>query len=937
MLLAMAATAGNDVIYGDESANAIAGAAGNDTLYGRQGNDTLTGGTGNDTLSGDGGDDTYVFNLGDGQDVIKEWGSNSFGGNDTIQFGPGITAADLVVTEGNNGNDLVLSIAGTTDRITIQGGIAGGSDYRIERARFDDGTVLTHAQLMLLAMTATSSNDVIYGDESANAIAGAAGNDTLYGRQGNDTLTGGTSNDTLSGDGGDDTYVFNLGDGQDVIKEWGSNSFGGNDTIQFGPGITVADLVVTEGNNGNDLVLSIAGTTDRITIQSGITGGSDYRVEQARLDDGTVLTHAQLMALATTPTSGNDLFYGDEQANTLAGGAGRDTLIGRNGGDSYVYTSGDGADMVDDQSGSSGDKLVLHGIAVADVVVVRNANNAIFVTGPTQEGRVTVLNQFSGASGLEQVVFDDGTIWSTADVLARATTTSGLTTHLGTGSAETIDGTTDADVIDGAGGNDTLRGGGGGDTYLLGAGSGNDTVIENTDGAATDKVKLLGLNAADVTLGRTGTNLIVTINATGEKLTVQDHFSSTTNGIEQLVFADATVWDRTAIASNAPFRGSAGNDTIFGTSGNDTFVGGLGDDTIRSGAGSDTHIYASGDGNDLIDEESGSTTEIDVLKLVDINPSGVMLTRSGVHLLVDIMATGQRITIDEQYWSATANWGIEQIQFADGAVWDRAYMAANAAFRGTAGNDTLNGSSWDDLFIGGLGNDVIRSGAGSDTHIYAMGDGNDLIDEESGSTTEIDTLRFTDLNAPDITLTRSGVHLTVNVTATGHQITLDEQYWSATANWGIDRFVFADNASWSRDQIMQNAWWNGTGGNDSLSGWSSYDNLDGGAGNDTLNGNAGLDQLVGGAGNDALTGGTGNDTFIFRAGFGQDTVWDFTAGAASEDVIKVQDGIFADFAAVQAASQQVGSDVVITADAANTITLKNVILANLHQDDFLIT
>jgi hypothetical protein len=40
-------------------------------------------------------------------------------------------------------------------------------------------------------------------------------------------------------------------------------------------------------------------------------------------------------------------------------------------------------------------------------------------------------------------------------------------------------------------------------------------------------------------------------------------------------------------------------------------------------------------------------------------------------------------------------------------------------------------------------------------------------------------------------------------------------------------------------------------------------------------------------------------------------------------------------AAVQAASQQVGSDVQITVDASNSILLKNVTLANLHQDDFL--
>ena len=106
------------------------------------------------------------------------------------------------------------------------------------------------------------------------------------------------------------------------------------------------------------------------------------------------------------------------------------------------------------------------------------------------------------------------------------------------------------------------------------------------------------------------------------------------------------------------------------------------------------------------------------------------------------------------------------------------------------------------------------------------------------------------------------------------------------------------------------------------------------AGNDDIWGNDGNDVLAGGGGNDFLAGGAGNDTFVFKAGFGQDTVADFTAGAASGDVIEIQDGLFADFAAVQAVSAQVGSDVVITVDASNTITLQNVTLATLNQNDF---
>jgi Ca2+-binding RTX toxin-like protein len=91
---------------------------------------------------------------------------------------------------------------------------------------------------------------------------------------------------------------------------------------------------------------------------------------------------------------------------------------------------------------------------------------------------------------------------------------------------------------------------------------------------------------------------------------------------------------------------------------------------------------------------------------------------------------------------------------------------------------------------------------------------------------------------------------------------------------------------------------------------------------------------VGGAGNDSLTGGTGDDTFIFKPGFGLDTVQDFKDTANENDILEFSTSIFADFAAVQAAMTQVGADVLITVDASNTVTLKSVTLSNLGADDF---
>jgi Ca2+-binding RTX toxin-like protein len=134
------------------------------------------------------------------------------------------------------------------------------------------------------------------------------------------------------------------------------------------------------------------------------------------------------------------------------------------------------------------------------------------------------------------------------------------------------------------------------------------------------------------------------------------------------------------------------------------------------------------------------------------------------------------------------------------------------------------------------------------------------------------------------------------------------------------------------------------GGNDTVNGGAGADSLNGGAGKDSLNGNDGNDTLLGGAGNDALAGGKGNDTltggsgadsFSFAGAFGEDTISDFVPGGPTHDVIHFGTADFANFSDVQAHMTQVGADVVITLDANDFLTLKNVVLAHLHSADFL--
>src|SRR6202011_3012000 len=72
------------------------------------------------------------------------------------------------------------------------------------------------------------------------------------------------------------------------------------------------------------------------------------------------------------------------------------------------------------------------------------------------------------------------------------------------------------------------------------------------------------------------------------------------------------------------------------------------------------------------------------------------------------------------------------------------------------------------------------------------------------------------------------------------------------------------------------------------------------------------------------------DTMCVGPGFGHAETTDFT----NADRIEFDGGLFGSFQAVQAASQQVGNDTVITLDANDSITLQGVALKSLRANDF---
>jgi Ca2+-binding RTX toxin-like protein len=979
--LAAAETSGDDFIVGFPQEDVISGGAGNDTIEGGRGNDVLIGGPGNDILNGGRGADLYHFAVGDGADTINEAG-NEF---DAVVLGAGIAPSQVVVSAVNGGHDLRLTIGELGDMITLAATVTTSS-RRVEEVRFADGTIWTHAAMLAMVTAGTPGDDLLVADESSNLLSGGIGNDTLDARGGNDTLIGGVGDDILLGGTGDDTYLFNSGDGQDIIRDHSGSGEGGFDTVQLGDGIAASDLIVTQADGGNDLLISIAGTGDSILLDDTLAH-SDRRIERVAFADLTALTHAQLLALATAPTVGNDVFYGGYDADLLEGGAGNDTLEGRGGDDTlrggtgndvlaggtgddtYRFELGDGQDLIRDHSGSGGggnDTILLGpGIAASHLVVTQTDGGNDLLISIGAAGDSILLDDANSHTDrrVEKLRLADGTEFSHTQLIAMATApTVGNDIFYGgyegdamSGGAgdDTLDGREGNDTIAGGTGNDLLIGGAGDDTYIFNRGDGEDTLRDSSSasGGGSDVVQFGPTIASSdivVTVLNGGTDLLLTLFGTQDRLLFDDTITNAYRRIEFVRFADGSVLthaDLMARANGATpgndtlfgddganvLAGGAGSDTLEGRGGNDTLLGGTGNDILIGGQGDDTYVFELGDGQDIVRDYNGTGWGgVDTVQFGSgISSGDVIVTQvdNGNDFLLSVAGTSDSVLLDNSINDVYRR--IENVGFGD-ASWTHATLMALATqptdgadtffggydsdlLQGGGGNDLLDARDGADTLRGGAGNDILMGGAGDDTYIFDLGDGQDIVRDYNGTGWGgTDVVQFgPGIDRTQVILTQAdgGRDLLLSIAGTTDSILLDDA--ASNVYRRIETVRFHDGFSWSHADMMASVT-QPTAGNDVFYGGYEADLLQGGAGDDTLVGNEGNDILIGGTGADLLQGGAGNDTYRFSRGDGADTVRDriATGNNGGTDAIE--------FAADIAPSQVL----VYQADGGNDLVLR---------------
>lgn len=296
---------GNDKLYGRAGNDKLYGGEGRDRLHGDSGSDELSGGTGNDYLKGGYGSDTYYFNLGDGNDTIKDRAKRRSSDVDKIILGEGITQDNIKVSK--SGRDLIVTI-NEEDSIRIKYWF-NNDKYKIETLEFADGNSLNSSEIDdLIIIEGTKRNDRLHGSNSMNdKIYGYAGNDKLYGYNGNDklyggegkdslygnrgadALYGGTGNDYLKGGYGSDIYYFEQGDGEDTVKDKSKSSSLDTDIIKFGESVEAEDVSFIFDKR--DLLIQY-GDGDEIEVK--YQTNDKYAIERVELADGNYLSSGDI-------------------------------------------------------------------------------------------------------------------------------------------------------------------------------------------------------------------------------------------------------------------------------------------------------------------------------------------------------------------------------------------------------------------------------------------------------------------------------------------------------------------------------------------------------------------------------------------------------------------------------------------------------------------
>jgi Ca2+-binding RTX toxin-like protein len=891
----MSGTVNNDVLNGSGVDDTINLLAGDDTYQGLGGADSVWGGAGADSLLGNDGADTLVGGGGaQGFSLAPVGFDNPFNGIDVgFHASPGFTDLD-------GDGDLDIVAIGTTY-------VGSTGTARFYAYQNNGGVFSSWVSSPLPATTLPDMSMLTIGDVTGDGLPDLVVGDQynpLRVFQNNGSGTGFTE---LTGSANpfngisypgvvQGVYALTLtdhdGDGDlDLAITWqnevriytnNAGNFSSFTTIPFlsasgSRGITFLDI---DGDNDRDILLgNFDGTlrtwrNDGSGVYTQLTGANnpfngidvgDYARPVAVEAEGAIVIGNQAGTLT--------LLRENEAADTLAGGGGSDSLVGRYFVNDYYdyasYADAAGAVTVNMQTGrvqeSDGAVDSLAGIggvigsASGDSMRGSNASDDLSGEGgnDTLTGGEGGIDQLDGGAGSGDLVYFEGTAISVAlygsfggpagvgsphgasvirgdALIASAMGFEIFQATSGNDTAEVFGTGTDSPLLfDGAAGNDVIqvfsfsalplffvdyRSGtaASGVTVDLAAGfgldryGGTDSLIGVTNaGGSTFADTLLGNDADNIFRPYDGQDLV----NGGNGIDMVDYTGAAGAVSVNLDVGrgyNASGGDADTLISIENARGGDGADTLLGSGGDNLLAGGAGSDSLVGAAGNDTVDYSTA---------TGAVT-------INLNTSRAQDGLGGTDSL-----SGFEAALGGSFNDSLVGSG------------------SSESFYGLAGDDTISGGGANDLLDGGGGADSLSGGDGHDT-LYA----------NSGDSTSYSLVTVTD--------TLSGGN-------------------------GDDALLSASGYTFGSAPVMSA---DGGNGNDTLVASFGSDTLLGGAHDDSIVGNGGRDSILGGDGNDAISfsstgsatilGEANNDTITGEPYLSFDPV--LVSGGDGDDLIRVQ-------------------------------------------------
>ncbi len=382
---------------------------------------------------------------------------------------------------------------------------------------------------------------------------------------------------------------------------------------------------------------------------------------------------------------------------------------------------------------------------------------------------------------------------------------------------------------------------------------------------------------------------------------------------------------------------------ICGSSKADTIESKGGFDWMAGGRGGDDYRFSVGDGSMTINEGRYGGDH-DRLELRGLKSDDVDILRKGNDMVLRVKATGETITVKNQFQKSGGGYGIESVVFADGKTISAAEFASdglrdvNLKFNSKAG--TVTGTTGNNLFDDWDGYSTLLGSRGSDTYVFTRSSDSVRIVEDVNDRNAVDVLKLDGIGMDDVKLSVQGRNLIVTILSTGETITVANQFLRAGS--GIESILFSNGKSVDAAGIAEAIAKGGllvtpaneivgTDQADMIDGTDGVDHIKGLGGDDTINAGAGEDIIEAGAGLDTVWGGEGADIFVFGAGSGYDYIIDFQPGI---DMIQLGTSVVADGKSPLDYAYQDGPSTILEFPDGNVLVLWHVALADLTADMF---